>query len=197
MAEAHLQASLVAEREGRWVLARNYAERAKAYYEELDDRKNVARLLNNLGVIEFELGRAEIGLTRLRESFALSLDYGDEELASPLSSLAQVFLKTGDPVSAEENARYALRVLGTREDRLDEVGGTPLVLGRALLDQGRLDEADAVLAEAEGSLVRLSSGAHAAAAGIAQGDLARRRGDDRRAAGFYRRAAETLQDFRF
>jgi tetratricopeptide (TPR) repeat protein len=195
--EAYLQASLIAEREGRWVLARNYAERAKGYYEELDDRKNVARLLNNLGVIEFELGREEIALTRLRESFALSLDYGDEELASPLSSLAQVLLRSGDPVSAEENARYALRVLGTRDDRLDEVGGTQLVLGRALLDQGRLDEADAALAEAEDSLVRLSSGSHAAAAWIAQGDLARCRGDDRRAAGLFRRAAETLQDFRF
>ena len=196
LGEAYLQASLIAEREGRWVLARNYAERAKGRYEELDDRQNVARVLNNLGGIEFELGRTDVALTRLRESFALSLDYGDEELVWPLSSLAQVFLKTGDPVSAEENARYALRVLGAREDRLDEVGGTQLVLGRALLDQGRLDEADAALAEAEGTLGKLSSGSHAAAAWIAQGDLARCRGDDRRAGGFYRRAAVTLQDFR-
>jgi hypothetical protein len=36
-----------------------------------------------------------------------------------------------------------------------------------------------------------------AAAWVAQGDLATHRGDDRRAARLYRRAAETLQDIRF
>ena len=36
-----------------------------------------------------------------------------------------------------------------------------------------------------------------AAAWIAQGDLATTRGDEGRAAVLYRRAAETLQDFRF
>src|SRR4029434_8236854 len=35
MASVYVQASLVAERQGHWVLARNYAERAKAYYEDL------------------------------------------------------------------------------------------------------------------------------------------------------------------
>src|SRR5437762_4523902 len=34
-AEVFFQASVLAEREGHWVLARKYAERAKAYYEEL------------------------------------------------------------------------------------------------------------------------------------------------------------------
>src|SRR6184192_100168 len=48
-ADIYFQASLVAEREGHWVLARTYAERAKSYYEELADRTNVGRLLNNLG----------------------------------------------------------------------------------------------------------------------------------------------------
>jgi tetratricopeptide (TPR) repeat protein len=194
LAEAYLQASLIAERDGRWVLARRYTERAKDCYEAIDDRKNVARLLNNLGVIEFELGRAEAARARLLESFTLSLEYGDEELGSPLSSLAQVALKSGDPVSAEEHARYALRVLAGREDRLDEIAGTQLVLGRSLLDQGRLDEADVALAEAEQSLAQLSSGPHNAAAWIARGDLHQRRGDDQLAATLFRRAAVTLQD---
>ena len=71
------------------------------------------------------------------------------------------------------------------------------MLGRALLEQGRLDEAEETLAEAEDALAQLSSGSHRAAAWVAQGDLAQRRGDDRGAAALYRRAAEALQDFRF
>ena len=44
---AHItfQASLVADREGHWVLARTYAEKAKAQYEDLADRANVGHVL--------------------------------------------------------------------------------------------------------------------------------------------------------
>ncbi len=198
LGEAFFQASLVAERDGHWVLARTYAERAKAHYEEISDRMNVARLLNNLGVIEFLLGRPEQAVARMREAFSLALDHGDDDdVATVVSSLAQVSLKTGDPLGAEEHARHALRRLGQREDRTDEIGNARLVLGRALLEQGRLDEAEKALAEAEDTLSQLSSGSHRAAAWMAQGDLARLRGDDRHAAALFRQAAEALQDFRF
>jgi tetratricopeptide (TPR) repeat protein len=198
LGEAYFQASLIAERDGHWVLARTYAERAKAQYEELSDRMNVGRLLNNLGGLEFLLGKPEKAITSLREAFALSLEHGsDDDIATVISSLAQVYLRTGDPCAAEEHARHALRRLGDREDRTDEIGNARLVLGRALLEQGRLDEAEEMLARAEDALSQLSSGPHRAAAWVAQGDLAQRRGDDRRAAALYRRAAEALQDFRF
>ena len=198
LGEAYFQASLIAERDGHWVLARTYAERAKAQYEELTDRMNVGRLLNNLGGLEFLLGKPEEAVARLNEAFAVVLEHGnDDDVATVVSSLAQVYLKTGDPTAAEEHARHALRRLGSREDRLDEIGNARLVLGRALLDQERLDEAEEMLAEAEDALSQLSSGSHSAAAWVAQGDLAQRRGDDRRAATLYRRAAEALQDFRF
>jgi tetratricopeptide (TPR) repeat protein len=71
------------------------------------------------------------------------------------------------------------------------------VHGRALLDQGRLDESTAVLDQAEATLGQLSSASHNAAAWVAKGDLAQTRGDDVAAARLYRRAAEALQDFRF
>src|SRR5207244_494515 len=45
MARAYVEASLVAERMGHWVLARSYAERAKGHYEELNDQRNLAGLL--------------------------------------------------------------------------------------------------------------------------------------------------------
>jgi tetratricopeptide (TPR) repeat protein/DNA-binding XRE family transcriptional regulator len=198
LGDAYFQASLIAERDGHWVLARTYAERAKAQFEELTDRTTVGKLLNNLGGLEFLLGKPEAAIERLNEAFAVVLEHGeDEDVATVVSSLAQIHLKTGDPKTAEEHARHALRRLGTREDRLAEIGNARLTLGRALLEQGQLDEAEQSLAEAEDALSQLSSGSHRAAAWVAQGDLAQARGDDRRAAVLYRRAAETLQDFRF
>src|SRR5207249_641222 len=42
LGEAYFQASLIAERDGHWVLARTYAEKAKAQSEELTDRTHIA-----------------------------------------------------------------------------------------------------------------------------------------------------------
>ena len=198
LGQAYFQASVLAERDGHWVLARTYAEKAKAQYEELADRANIGRLLNNLGGLDFLLGKPERAVDHLKHAFAVALEVGrDDDAAKAVSSLAQVHLRTGDAVRAEEQARHALQIIGGREDMLDEAGNAQLVLGRSLLEQGRLDEAEAALAVAEDLLSQLSSASHRAAAWIAQGDLATTRGDERRAANLYRRAAETLQDFRF
>jgi tetratricopeptide (TPR) repeat protein len=196
--QAYFQASILAERDGHWVLARTYAEKAKAQYEELTDRANIGRLLNNLGGLEFLLGKPEQAIEHLKHSFAVALEIGrDEDAAKAVSSLAQVHLRTGDHVRAEEQALHALEIIGERADMIDEVGNARLVLGRALLEQKRLDEAETAFAAAEDAFAQLSSASHRAAAWIAQGDLATARGDERRAAVLYRRAAETLQDFRF
>jgi tetratricopeptide (TPR) repeat protein len=196
--QAYFQASILAERDGHWVLARTYAEKAKAQYEELTDRANVGRLLNNLGGLEFLLGKPEQAIEHLKHSFAVALEIGrDEDAAKAVSSLAQVHLRTGDHVRAEEQALHALEIIGERADMIDEVGNARLVLGRALLEQKRLDEAETAFAAAEEAFAQLSSASHRAAAWIAQGDLATARSDERRAAVLYRRAAETLQDFRF
>src|SRR3954447_22695175 len=198
LGQAYFQASMLAERDGHWVLARTYAEKAKAQYEELSDRANVGRLLNNLGGLEFLLGKPEQAIEHLKHSFAVALEVGrEEEAATAISSLAQVHLRTGDVQRAEEQALHALQLIGTRENMLDEVGNARLVLGRALLLQERLDEAETALGDAEDAFSQLSSASHRAAAWIAQGDLATRRGDERRAAVLYRQAAEALQDFRF
>ena len=84
-----------------------------------------------------------------------------------------------------------------REDYTDEVGNAQLVLGRALLEQGQLDEAEASFLAAEESFAELGSASHRATVWVARGDLAARRGDDRLAARLYRTAAEALQDVRF
>ena len=197
-AAVYFQASLIADREGHWILSRTYAEKAKALFEDLADRRNVGRMLNNLGGLHFQLGNPEEAVKSLKDSYRIALDEGNEaDAGTAISSLAQVHLRTGELEQAEEQARYALKLLDGRVDFLDEIGNAQLVLGRSLLEQGRLDEAERTFERAEESLAQLSSASHRAAAWIAQGDLAVRRGDDRKAAQLYRNAAEALQDFRF
>jgi tetratricopeptide (TPR) repeat protein len=197
-ADVYFQASIVADREGHWVLARSYAERAKAAYEELADRGNLGRLLNNLGGINFLLGHPEEAIALLKDSLRIALEVGhDDEAAHAVNGIAQVHLRTGDLVRAEEQAQYALKLLGDRVDEMHEIGNAQLVLGRALLGQDRLDEAEVAFKAGEDAYDQMSSGSHRADAWIAQGDLAARRGDDRKAAELYRRAADALQDVRF
>src|SRR6266487_7000835 len=198
MANVYYQASLVAERMGHWVLARTYAERAKAYYEQLNDERNVGRLLTNLGGLNFQLGKPDKAVEDLKSAYRVLLDKGSEaEAANVVSSLAHVHLMTGQVQTAEEEARHALELLEGREDFLLDIAPTQLVLGRALMEQGRLDEADEMLRTAEASAEQLESISHRAAAWMAQGDLAARRGEDATAARLYRNAAEALQDVRF
>jgi tetratricopeptide (TPR) repeat protein len=195
---AYFQASLVADREGHWVLARGYAEKARAVYEELADRVHVGQLTNNLGGLNFLLGKTDEAIVLLKEAFGIALDTGrDTDAAQAVSSLAQIHLRTGNVDQAEEQARHALQLLDGSEDYIDEIGNAHLVLGRALLEQDRLDEAEAAFASAEASFGQLGSASHRAAAWVARGDLAARRGDDRVAAHLYRTAAEALQDVRF
>jgi len=195
---AYFQASLIADREGHWVLARNYAERAREAYAELADRVHVSQLTNNLGGLSFLLGNTDQAVELLKESFAIALDLGrDADAGRAVSSLAQVHLRTGELEQAEAHARHALELLEGRVDYVDEMGSAQLVLGRSLLEQDRLDEADTAFLAAEACFGELGSGSHRAAAWIARGDLAARRGDHERAAELYRTAAEALQDVRF
>jgi tetratricopeptide (TPR) repeat protein len=198
IAHTYFQASVVAERMGQWVLARSYAEKAKAQYEEIADRVNVGKLLNNLGGLSFLLGNSERAVSYLKEAFRVAVEEQHQvDAAYAVSSLAQVHQRIGENALAEQEARRALELLGGREDLLDEIGNAQLVLGRALLEQGRLEEAENSFGDAARSFAQLSSASHMAAVWVAQGDLATHRGDDRLAAQLYRRAAEALQDFRF
>jgi tetratricopeptide (TPR) repeat protein len=183
---------------GHWVQARNYAERAKAHYEQINDERNVGRLLNNLGGLNFQLGKPEQAVEDLKNAYRVLLDKGsDAEAANVVASLAHVHLMTGEATAAEEEARHALSLMENRDDFLYHVAPTQLVLGRALLEQGRLDEAEEFLRASDASAEKLESISHRAAAWMARGDLAAKRGEDGAAAKLYRQAAEALQDVRF
>jgi tetratricopeptide (TPR) repeat protein len=195
---ATMQCSLVAERRGDPLLARFYAERARAMALASGDRQTEARLLNNLGGLSFLLDEPHNAVAYLKDAFALSLEIGnDADAAQAISSLAQVHLRCGAPLLAEEQARHALSLLEGREDYLDERGNVHLVLGRALLEQERMSDAMSQFAAAEWLFTKLGSASPLAAAWMAQAEAYAHDGDLEAAIALYRRAAEALQDFSF
>ncbi len=106
-------------------------------------------------------------------------------------------MRCGEAAEGERAARHALQLLGDRTDHVNEIGSAQLVLGRALLEQGRLADAEQAFNTANDSFKQMDSVGHRATVWLAQGDLATRRGDLETAAPIYRRAAEALQDVRF
>src|SRR5207244_5330728 len=156
---------------------------AKAHYEQINDERNGGRLLNNLGGLNFQLGKPEQAVEDLKNAYRVLLDKGsDAEAANVVASLAHVHLMTGEAMAAEEEARHALSLMENRDDFLYHVAPTQLVLGRALLEQGRLDEAEEFLRASDASDEKLESISHRAAACMARGDLAAKRDDDGAAA---------------
>lgn len=197
-ADAYFLGALVSERRGQWVAARSYAERAKVLYEEIDDRANTGKLLTTLGGLTFLLGKPDESIPLFKQAFAVALEVGsDADAAQAVSSLAQVHLRTGQLELAEQQAGHALELLADRVDFIDEIGNAQLVLGRSLLEQGRLEEAEEKFRAAEESFEQLSSASHKAAAWTAQAELAVRRGEKEDAIQLYQQAVEALQDFRF
>ena len=198
IANTYFQASMIAQRQGHWVLSRNYAQRARELYHELNDERNVGRLLLNLGGLTLLLGDEDQAVEHLKASFAQALEADSPgDAAQALGGLATVHLRRGEYDEADELARKALDLLEGREDFLDEVCPSQLVLGRALMERGRLDEAEECFRAADASAEQLASISHRTEAWVALGDLASRRGDDREAARLYRIAAEALQEIRF
>jgi tetratricopeptide (TPR) repeat protein len=197
-ADANFRASVLAHRTGQHLLARFYAEEARNDYEAVGNRLMQARILNNLGGFTFLLGDAGAAAAQLRRAAELALEADSlADAARARSSLAQVHLRTGRADLAEREAREALAVLAGRADFTDEIGNAQLVLGRALTEQQRADDAAATLAEAEATFAAAGAIGPRAAVWTAQGDLARAQGDAGEAASHYRRAAEALQDFHF
>jgi tetratricopeptide (TPR) repeat protein len=197
-ADINFRAASIAEREGAFLVARCYAEKARDLYAQVGDQGNVGRVLNDLGGITFLLGRHEEAIAFLQQAVSTLLDAaGEVETGYAVSSLAQVYLRTGKPELAAKQARAALELLGGREDVREEIGNVQLVLGRALMELDEHAEADEWFAAAEASFAERESASLLAAAWMARGELALDRDDSVSAAQLYRQAAEALSDFHF
>jgi tetratricopeptide (TPR) repeat protein len=198
IARAYTQASLIAQRQGHYVLSRSYAQRAKELCQQLNDERSVGRLLLMLGGLTLLLGDEEHAVQHLKASYSRALDSDSPaDAAQALEGIARVHLNRGEYDQADALARNALELLQGREDYLHEVCPSQLVLGRALLERGRLDEAEECFRAADAAAEQMASVSHRTEAWVALGDLAARRGDDRGAARLYRNAAEALQEIRF
>ena len=197
-AHALFQASLVAERQKQWLLSKFYAEQALALYRNHGDLLATARILNNLGGIDFLLGDVP-GAERLLVSAMETAAEADSpaDVAQAVSSLAQVYLRSGRPAEARIRAERAIAMLTDRPDFLDELGNAQLVVANAFVAEGDTASARAWFDRAEFTFSRLGSASHLAATWIARGDLARSTGEVDAAADLYRRAAESLRDFHF
>ncbi len=192
-AYAYFQASLVHERMGNWLQSRRETQRAYDLFAQLGDRANVGRMLNNLGGLAHLLGDSQRALELLDEAFVIAVELGSAPYAGHvLCSIAEVRLAGDDLEAAERDARKALELLGDRVDYMHEIGIARLTLGRALLEQGRSDEAEVEIRAAERSFAQIQSPGHEAAAWIAHGDLFARRGSTGEAADRYREAATAL-----
>lgn len=195
LAHTCFQASVVSERQSQWLLARMYGERALAGYEQLGDLVNCHKVLNNLGGINVLLGSEERATDCLARAIGVARELGDDVGAAyALSTLSHTALKLEDNDGAYDYARQALELLDGREAHLGETGNVLLLMGRALLAKNELGEAEALFRRADRAFEQIASIGHRAEAWVAQGDLARRRGDTETAADRYRKAATALQD---
>ena len=139
------------------------------------------------------------GWRPLQEAFAWrSSTASDDDVATVVSSLAQVYLKTGDPVRAEEHARHALRrsaaarIASMRSGTHGSCSAARCSSRSGSMRPGSRPERRRRTRSASSRPARigLRRGSPKATSRAA-------RGDDRRAAALYRHAAEALQDFRF
>ena len=198
LAETYLDASLVAERRNEYSLAREYAERSRALFERVSDHEYVGKLLNNLGQLHAITGRPDEAVPLLRESFRIAVDQDNRiDAAFAASSLASARMHTGDLEGAIESGNRAIELLGNREEYREEVGNARIVIGRALFELDRTDEAEREFVAAADCFRAVETVSHLAGAWVALGDVASKRGEASRAADLYRRAAEALQDVRW
>jgi tetratricopeptide (TPR) repeat protein len=199
-AQAHalFQASAIAERRKSWLVARYYAERALELYRKQGDILLTARILNNLGGINFLLGDATTAEANLLAAAETAAAAGsDPDLAQAVNSLAHLFLRTGRPLEARVRAERAVELLAGRLDFRDELGNAQLVVARALAAEGDLALAVEWIDEAEKTFEELGSTSHLALAWLTRGDVVRETGDLETAADLYRQAADSLQDVHF
>jgi tetratricopeptide (TPR) repeat protein len=198
VANLAFQASLLAERTGQTLMAAGLAEQAREIYEKVGDRRSLARILNNLGGLNWLLGRQDMAFELLRDAFAIATEIeSTTDAAQAMASLGQVLLGDGQPDQAEAAARHALELLGDREDYHEEIGNTTLVLARALFEQERHAEAETAVLDAEARFAHASATSAVAATLLVRGDIRRGLGQIDEAADLYRRAADLLHDYRF
>ena len=195
-ADAMFQASLVAERQRQWLLARFHAEQALEIYRRYGDTLSTARLLNNLGGIDFLLGDVE-SRSMLVEAARLPPSR-QRRRRRP----GHLFARTGAasaPPARSRRATSAEAGLALLEGRLDflERPATRSSSSRSRYGAPSYDAGPPPMARpAERTFIELGMTSHSPRSGRSRRPRAGT-GDCDAAAELYRDAAEALQDFHF
>lgn len=141
---ARINQGVVLEKVGAWREALDLYKGLLAGSSDLDPRRRAA-LLVNAGVMYRNLGDPVSAVTAFREAVATYRELGDTAGLSNASlnlGLA-LHLNLARPAEAEEAYREALRLAEASGDRTEEIQDL-FYLGRLLLEQRRLDEAETV-----------------------------------------------------
>jgi predicted ATPase/class 3 adenylate cyclase len=133
---------------GRYANASAYLEEGLSIARELRDQKEVARILQPLGVVS--LGRGELAQARvhLEEAVDLARKTGDKhQVAAALNALGQLTRVEGRPDKAEPLYADVLSIAHEAGDR-ESAAFALLNLAMSVLGQGRTDGVDAMLLDA-------------------------------------------------
>lgn len=147
-ANSYWNASRVMAENRKWSEALDLITRARVLMEELDERRNVARLHNAQAFIYLEADppQTKEAAAHLQRAEDLLRDIGArEELAYVFTEMARVHLLEGRPSRAVEEADRALRHVGTGDL---EAARSLFVKGRGLAAMGQSKEARQTLLRA-------------------------------------------------
>ena len=191
-ARTYWYASRVLAERKHWIDALEYATRARVLMEEMEDRRNVARLHNAYAFIclEIEPPRTEEARRHLEQAEAiLEQGGGAGDLAYVLTERARLELIEE---RFEEALRYAEEALTHVARDALEAARSMFLQGRALAALGRSDEAWAVLREAADSFGRQGARQQEAACWRELGELHLSAGDMEQAVEALRAGLEAL-----
>ena len=194
-AEVNFQASLVAERLGRWVLARRYAETSRDLFDEVGDTVTKGRVLNNLAGLNHLLGDDEVAIAQLREAFAIFVDaHLEAEAGYVLSSLAEIHRERGELEEAEARRPPGARApRGSSRPRPGDRDGAARPRASAPR-AGRARPRPKTSSRPSTRAIRSTeSVSHQARSWMTRGELELLRQNDAEAARLYREAATALQ----
>lgn len=130
---------------GRSAEARADMVAARAGFEASGDHASLARVLNDLSVEELQRGDLAAGEQLLEEALVASRAAGPGGGGVILGNLAGIAVQRGRPDLAEPRYREAVEIF--RESKSRRLSWALTDLSEALRDLGRVQEADAALAE--------------------------------------------------
>ncbi|WP_052889466.1 tetratricopeptide repeat protein [Thermogemmatispora carboxidivorans] len=188
------QLGYVYRRLGQWDEALRCYQASLAYHRQQGSRAWYANLLNSIGHVSRLQGRIDEALRycllglRVREELWRQGKWNERAVGLSHSTLAPLYLATGDLPQAEQHLRQAWECYAQVGDR-SGLAATLNRLGQVALLKGQLEEADTLSTQAE-ALVSGFDAEVSIASQLMRGRVAAAQGDWPTAVGRFQRACE-------